>query len=126
MLANHLTYDEQAYHYCEGYWASHLFSLMNGLIIDRPAVCAKVNVSNFPLRIKLDDLNKERCFSPLNVYIHRVAKSWEEKPLVVRCPNCKQVREPDYNETTRRYLCPICASPVDAQVLIEKRKRGIK
>ena len=49
-----------------------------------------------------------------------------DKPLTVRCPNCGQVREPDYNETTRHYNCPICASPVDAQVFIEKKKRGIK
>jgi hypothetical protein len=48
----------------------------------------------------------------------------EEKPLLVKCPNCKQVREPDFNETTRWYVCSICASPVDAQVLIEKKKRG--
>ncbi len=50
----------------------------------------------------------------------------EEKPITVRCPNCKQVHEPDYNETTRRYVCPICSTPVDAQVLIEKKKRGIR
>ena len=48
----------------------------------------------------------------------------EDKPLVIRCPNCKQVREPDLNETTRRYVCPVCAAPVDAQVVIEKKKRG--
>ncbi len=53
-------------------------------------------------------------------------KAREEKPLTVQCPNCKQVREPDFNETTRHYLCPICAAPVDQQVFIEKRKRGIK
>jgi DNA-directed RNA polymerase subunit RPC12/RpoP len=55
-----------------------------------------------------------------------MSKQNEAKPLLVRCPNCKQLREPDFNETTRRYVCPICAAPVDAQVLIEKRKRGIK
>lgn len=55
-----------------------------------------------------------------------MAKPKEDKPLVVRCPNCKQVREPDYNETTRRYVCPICAASVDAQVLMEKKKRGLK
>lgn len=49
-----------------------------------------------------------------------------EKPLVVRCPNCKQLREPDFNETTRRYVCPICAGPLDTQVIIEKKKKGIK
>ena len=53
-------------------------------------------------------------------------KQPEQKPLVVRCPNCKQTREPDFNETTRRYVCPLCAAPVDAQVLIEKKKRGMK
>ena len=55
-----------------------------------------------------------------------MAKPREEKPLTVRCPNCKQNREPDFNETTRRYVCPICAAPVDEQVFIEKKKRGIK
>jgi len=53
-------------------------------------------------------------------------KPREDKPLVVRCPNCKQIREPDYNETTRRYVCSICAAPLDAQVLIEKKKKGLK
>ncbi|HXX64796.1 MAG TPA: hypothetical protein VEO56_13445 [Bacteroidota bacterium] len=53
-------------------------------------------------------------------------KQKEEKPLTVRCPNCKQTREPDFNETTRRYVCPICAAPVDEQVFIEKKKRGLK
>ncbi len=52
--------------------------------------------------------------------------SQDDKPLTVRCPNCKQVREPDFNETTRRYVCPVCATPVDAQVLIEKKRRGIR
>jgi hypothetical protein len=47
-----------------------------------------------------------------------------EKPFVVRCPNCKQVREPDFNEALHRYVCAICAAPVDAQVMIEKKKRG--
>jgi hypothetical protein len=55
-----------------------------------------------------------------------MAKPQEEKPIMVRCPNCKQVREPDFNETTRRYVCSLCAAPVDAQVLIEKKKRGIR
>ena len=50
----------------------------------------------------------------------------EEKPLLIRCPNCKQVHEPDYNETMRRHVCPLCAALVDAQVLIEKKKRGMK
>jgi ribosomal protein S27E len=53
-------------------------------------------------------------------------KPKEERPLTVRCPNCKQTHEPDFNETTKRYQCPICASPVDAQVFIEKKKRGLK
>ena len=55
-----------------------------------------------------------------------MAKPKEDKPLVVRCPNCGQAKEPDYNETTRRYVCAICATPVDAQVFIEKKKRGMK
>lgn len=55
-----------------------------------------------------------------------MAKQKEERPLVVRCPNCTQTVEPDYNETTRRYVCPICASQLDAQVLIEKKKRGMR
>ena len=55
-----------------------------------------------------------------------MARLKDEKPLTIRCPNCGQVREPDYNETTRRYVCPVCAAHVDAQVIIEKRKRGIK
>jgi DNA-directed RNA polymerase subunit M/transcription elongation factor TFIIS len=55
-----------------------------------------------------------------------MGKEKEEQPLMVRCPNCKQLLEPDYNETTRRYVCPLCAAPVDAQVLIEKKKRGIR
>ncbi|MEK6565870.1 MAG: hypothetical protein AABZ41_04090 [Bacteroidota bacterium] len=50
----------------------------------------------------------------------------DDTPLTIRCPNCKQVREPDLNETTRRYVCPVCGAPVDAQVLIEKKKRGMK
>lgn len=53
-------------------------------------------------------------------------KQKDEKPLMIRCPNCKQVHEPDFNETTRRYVCSICAEPVDAQVLIERKKRGLK
>lgn len=55
-----------------------------------------------------------------------MAGSKEDKPLMIRCPNCKQTREADFNETTRRYVCPICSTPVDAQVLIEKKKRGLK
>jgi hypothetical protein len=55
-----------------------------------------------------------------------MAKREEDRPLTVRCPNCKQTHEADFNETTRHYVCPICASPVDAQVFIEKKKRGLK
>jgi DNA-directed RNA polymerase subunit RPC12/RpoP len=46
--------------------------------------------------------------------------------IQITCPNCKQRSEPNFNETTRRYVCAICAAPVDAQVLIERKKRGIK
>ena len=55
-----------------------------------------------------------------------MAKHDSEKPLVVRCPNCKQMREPDLNETTHRYVCPVCAETLDLQVVIEKKKRGLK
>ena len=55
-----------------------------------------------------------------------MSKQKDDRPLIIRCPNCKQVHEPDFNETTRRYVCPLCAAPVDAQVLIEKKKRGLK
>ena len=55
-----------------------------------------------------------------------MAKRGEERPLTVRCPNCNQTREPDFNEITHRYVCPVCSSPVDAQVFIEKKKRGLK
>ncbi len=56
----------------------------------------------------------------------RMSKQNDPKPLTVRCPNCKQTREPDFNETTRHYVCSVCGEPVDAQVFIEKRKRGEK
>jgi DNA-directed RNA polymerase subunit RPC12/RpoP len=61
-------------------------------------------------------------------FLHKepMPKPKQEQPLVVRCPNCRQTREPDYNETTKRYVCAICSEPVDAQVLIEKKKRGLK
>lgn len=49
--------------------------------------------------------------------------SREENPLTVRCPNCKQAVEPDFNETTRHHVCPVCAAELDAQVFIQKRKR---
>jgi len=55
-----------------------------------------------------------------------MAKTKDDKPLLIRCPNCKQAHEPDFNETTRRYVCPLCAATVDAQVFIEKKKRGSK
>lgn len=55
-----------------------------------------------------------------------MAKSREEQPLQIKCPNCKQTREPDFNETTRRYVCSVCNEPVDVQVIIEKKKRGLK
>ena len=55
-----------------------------------------------------------------------MSKHKEEKPLTIKCPNCKQIREPDYNETTKRYICSVCAEPVDVQVIIEKKKRGMK
>jgi hypothetical protein len=55
-----------------------------------------------------------------------MAKQDAEKPITIRCPNCRQIREPDFNETTKRFVCPVCAAPVDAQVLIEKKKRGLK
>jgi len=50
----------------------------------------------------------------------------DDKPLLIRCPNCKQKHEPDFNETTQRYVCSICSAPLDAQVIIEKKKRGQK
>ncbi len=53
-------------------------------------------------------------------------KPKESKPFLIKCPNCKQTHEPDFNETTRRYTCAICAETIDAQVLIEKKKRGMK
>jgi DNA-directed RNA polymerase subunit RPC12/RpoP len=53
-------------------------------------------------------------------------KPRSEQPLTIRCPHCGQTREPDFNDTTRRYVCSICGTPVDAQVLIEKKKRGLK
>jgi Zn finger protein HypA/HybF involved in hydrogenase expression len=55
-----------------------------------------------------------------------MAKMKDERPLIIRCPNCRQVHEPDFNETTRHYICPLCAASVDAQVVIEKKKRGLK
>jgi hypothetical protein len=55
-----------------------------------------------------------------------MAKPREEKPLTIKCPNCLQSREPDYNETTKRYVCSVCNEPVDIQVIIEKKKRGIR
>jgi len=65
-------------------------------------------------------------FTPFSNNTDAMPRSYEEKPLQIKCPNCSQTVEADFNETTRRYVCPICASPVDAQVIIEKKKRGIK
>lgn len=55
-----------------------------------------------------------------------MGKPKKEKPFVVKCPNCHQTNEPDFNETTKRYVCPLCSSIVDIEVIIEKKKRGIK
>jgi rubredoxin len=55
-----------------------------------------------------------------------MAKRETERPITVRCPNCKAVKEPDFSEVTRRWTCPVCTAPVDAQVFIEKKKRGIR
>jgi endogenous inhibitor of DNA gyrase (YacG/DUF329 family) len=55
-----------------------------------------------------------------------MAKPRPESSLTVHCPTCRKAVEPDFNETTKRYVCPVCATPVDAQVLIEKKKRGHK
>ena len=55
-----------------------------------------------------------------------MSKPKSEKPLLIRCPNCKQTNEPDFNEATNRYVCPLCAGNVDVQVIIEKKKRGIR
>jgi DNA-directed RNA polymerase subunit RPC12/RpoP len=55
-----------------------------------------------------------------------MTKKSEHTPLIVRCPNCKQTHEPDFNETTKHYTCPLCTAQVDAQVFIEKKKRGIR
>jgi DNA-directed RNA polymerase subunit RPC12/RpoP len=52
-----------------------------------------------------------------------MAKKKDNRPLLIRCPNCKQMKEPDFNETTHRYVCPVCSTTVDAQVFIEKKKR---
>ena len=53
-------------------------------------------------------------------------KNAQDRPLTVKCPNCKQTNEPDFNETTKRYVCPVCAAPVDVQVIIERKKRGMR
>ncbi len=55
-----------------------------------------------------------------------MSKRKEERPFEVKCPNCKQTREPDHNEATNRYVCSLCSEPVDVQVIIEKKKRGIR
>ena len=33
-----------------------------------------------------------------------MAKRDDDRPLTIRCPNCKQIREPDFNEPTRNYV----------------------
>jgi len=53
-----------------------------------------------------------------------MAKQKDDALIVVRCPHCKRTGEPDLNETTGHYVCPLCGEQVDAQVFIEKRKRG--
>ncbi len=53
-------------------------------------------------------------------------KPRDQEPFTVRCPNCRQTREPEFNETKRRYTCPICGTAVDQQVFIEKKKRGMR
>ena len=55
-----------------------------------------------------------------------MAKPKKEKSFTIKCPNCNQTREPDFNETTRRYVYSLCSAPVDIQVIIEKKKRGMK
>ncbi len=55
-----------------------------------------------------------------------MSKPKENTPLVVRCPNCRHVGEPEYNETTRHYVCTLCSAGVDAQVFIEKKKLGLR
>jgi transposase-like protein len=55
-----------------------------------------------------------------------MGKQDSEKSLMVRCPNCRQMREPDFNETTQRYVCPVCSELLDTQVVVEKKKRGLK
>ncbi|MHB1050913.1 MAG: hypothetical protein ACYC09_12605 [Bacteroidota bacterium] len=55
-----------------------------------------------------------------------MAQREQDQAIRVKCPNCKQIREPDYNETTKRYVCSLCAAPVDVQVIIEKKKRGLR
>ncbi len=50
-------------------------------------------------------------------------KQKPETTLQIKCPNCKHQGEPDFNETTRRYVCALCSGPVDAQVMIEKKKK---
>ncbi|HLP15878.1 MAG TPA: hypothetical protein VK470_06460 [Bacteroidota bacterium] len=55
-----------------------------------------------------------------------MGKKKSEKPFTVKCPNCGKTVEPDRNETTGSYLCPVCTARVDIQVIIEKKKRGIR
>jgi hypothetical protein len=55
-----------------------------------------------------------------------MAKMKDEKPFLIKCPNCRQIHEPDFNETTRQYVCSLCSASLDAQIVIEKKKRGLK
>jgi DNA-directed RNA polymerase subunit RPC12/RpoP len=50
----------------------------------------------------------------------------DDKPLTIRCPNCKQIVEPDFDDLFKQYKCTICSSRVDIEVIVEKKKRGIK
>ena len=96
--------------------------ILKEIVTDRPAK-AIIDVNFESVRYKFTLKGRNNSDQTQRT---EMPKSKEEKPFVIRCPNCKQVREPDFNETTRRYVCAICAAPVDAQVLIEKKKRGIR
>ena len=79
---------------------------------------------NYPLthlhRFKDDDV-------PITEFFTICLTIYETKPTVNDPLSSLQKNiEPDFNETTRRYVCPVCAAPVDAQVLIEKKKCGLK
>ena len=55
-----------------------------------------------------------------------MGKSRQDKPLTIRCPSCKQTVEPDYNDFLKQQVCPICSARVDIEVMVEKKKRGLK